>query len=164
MDDTLLTTILNQLQAVGALQGHIGAIAAGIFLSVRLYRLPDIQAVLPAKFQWSTFPNYLRYGILLTLAGLGGALASLVTDVSALDALKAAGAAILAAIGAHELTDTNTARTVAQLLVPKAAAPELAVIANIATTVATDATKVAAVAQEAAKVSSVANVINQFKP
>ena len=118
-----LQTLVDQFAKLAELKGHIGAIAFGVFLAVRLYRLPSIQAALPAKAQWDGLKQWAKYAALMALAALGGALASLSTGLGWPDALKAALAAVLAAIGSDQVTSTSGARAVAGVLVQQAPAP-----------------------------------------
>lgn len=107
---------LNVFQDLSRLGGHIGAIATAVFLAVRLYRLPALQQFFPEKFRWENLDGRLKYALLLGLSGVGAALASLSTDVSALDAAKAGFAAVIAAIGGDQITTSKPMQAAAKMV------------------------------------------------
>lgn len=98
------------------LGGHVGSIAAGVFFAVRLYRLPMVQPFVPEKLRWANLPGPAKYGLLLGLSGLGGALASLATDISWVDAAKAALAAMFTAVTSDTLITSGPAHAVARVV------------------------------------------------
>lgn len=118
-----LTVFSDELQKLSDLGGHIGAIASAVFLVVRLYRLPDLQPLLPAKVQWDGLPTWLKYAVLAALAAGGGAMMSLAGDKSWVDAGKAAVAALLTAISTDKITTSKAAHAIAGVLVQGVVTP-----------------------------------------
>lgn len=110
----------NAFQSLDDLKGTIGLIASGIFLLIRLYRLPDWQPSLPYGIRWENLPTLAKYGIIASLALSGSLLASTANGLSWQEALAAGVTAILAAITTDKLTKAAPVRAVAHVIVPTA--------------------------------------------
>jgi hypothetical protein len=105
-----------EFQNFSRLGGNIGMLAGAVFLLVRLYRLPGIQQILPAKIQWKVLPLGVRYAVLLVLSGAGAALGAYATSASWADAGRAAVAALLAAITGDQLTNLGPVQAAAKVV------------------------------------------------
>jgi hypothetical protein len=110
--------LLEQFQQLSILKGTIGVIALLIFLSIRLYRLPQWQEQLPLNARWENLPVLARYGIIAALAGLGGGLSSVSQGLTWQQSLAAAAAAVITAITANKVTKTEPVRAMVHLVVP----------------------------------------------
>lgn len=117
MDDP--SNLAELFQQLGQIKGPIGLVALLIFLTIRLYRLPQWQDSLPSGMRWENFSVALKYAIIAILAGIGGALTSISEGVSWQTATTAAVTAALAAILTNKITKTEPARAVANVVVPQ---------------------------------------------
>lgn len=86
-----LAELLALIQAAFAQHGPIAAIGAGLMVLLRIFRLPFLQGLLPAKAQWAAWPLWLKWVAPFALGFVG-------TLISGLAAKLALGSVVVAAV------------------------------------------------------------------
>lgn len=103
---------------LGNLGGAIGAVATVVFLTIRVYRLPEMQAICPERYRWLSLGPWVKRGIVVSLAALGSVLAGIADSLTPVQILLSIIGSVVASMSTHQITDTDAARAVAEIVVP----------------------------------------------
>jgi len=97
-------TGVDELAEAYAQAGWLGLAAVAVTLSLRIYRRPSIQAILPRSWRWDALPEVYHWAIVAAASGAAAALTAASTGMSWGAAVVAAVPVAVAAITGHETT------------------------------------------------------------
>ena len=97
-------TGVDELAEAYAQAGWLGLAAVAVTLSLRIYRRPSVQAVLPPQWRWNALPRVYHWVIVAAVSGAASAFTAVSTGMSWRAAIVAAIPVAIAAITGHQTT------------------------------------------------------------